>query len=282
VDDFSYRLGATGTVLNPLSTSLPFVDITSVDGFDSADLRTTERDHEGVDGGFLDAEFEKMRTVTLEGRLFATVSTAETFLDTLKGEWSPRGIVPLYFQHPGVPERLLQVKPLGVRYSVNQLRNMGSCDIQFMCQAEDPRVYSSTLNSVNVAQGTTVTTGFGFPLGFPFGFGAVVSPSSTTITVGGNRPTPVTITITGPVSNPVIYNDTVGKYLAFTLEVASGQTLVIDTYYRTAKLNGTLSRRSALTNPGWFDLQPGMNTLRYGATSVGGVDAVLTYRDAWR
>jgi hypothetical protein len=282
VDNYSYRMGTAGTVLNPASLTQPFVDITDVRGLDSAELRTTERDHEGTDGGFLDADFEKMRTIILEGQLIATVDTVEPFLDTLKGEWGPGGIKEFYFQHPGVSERLLYVKALGVKYDITTLRNLGCCDVQFMCQAEDPRVYSSTLVSANIGMGVAITTGIGFPLGFPFGFGAPVSPESTTVNVGGNRSTPPTFTITGPVTNPVIYNDTTGDVMAFEIEVASGQTLVIDTYYRTVKLNGTLSRRSALLTPSWFNLSPGLNTLRYRATTSGGADAVVTYRDAWR
>lgn len=283
MDNYSYRIGAAGTVLNPASLVQPFVDLTKIRGFDSAEGRTTERDHEGVDGGFLDAEFEKMRTVVLEGQLIASVDTVEPFLDTLKSEWGlGNTIKQLYFQVPGVAERLLHVKTLGVRYDIDTLRNMGCCDVQFMAQAEDPRVYSSTLVTVNINQGTPITTGFGFPLGFPFGFGSAVSPDSTTITVGGNRPTPPTITITGPVTDPVIYSDTKGLTMAFQITLTAGQTLVIDTYYRTVKLDGTLTRRSALLTPSWFYLEPGQNTLRYYAASGGGVAAAVTYRDAWR
>lgn len=282
MDDFSYRLGPSGTILNPADQTLPFVDITKVSGLDSAELRMTERDHEGQDGGFVDAEFEKMRNLILEGQVIGNGSTVEAFLDTLKGEWSPRGIVPLYFQHPGVTERLVNVKPIGVRYDVNAIRRVGSADVQFLCQAEDPRIYSSTLNSVNINQGTAITSGFAFPLGFPFGFGATVSPEQATVNVNGNRPTPVIITISGPVTDPVIYHDTTGSTMDFQLTVNTGETLVIDTYYRTAKLNGSLSRRAALQTPGWFFLQPGLNTLRYRASTAGGSPAVMTYRDAWR
>src|SRR3954463_428137 len=282
MDDFSYRLGASGTVLNPNSQVIPFVDITNVAGLDSTELRSTERDNEGVDGGFLDAEFEKMRTITLEGQLIADTYTAESMLDQLKGEWSPQGIVPFYFQHPGVSERLINVKPLGVRYNVDQLRRTGATDVQFMCQAEDPRIYSSALNTVSISQGVAITTGFAFPLGFPFGFGAPVSPESASVYVYGNRPTPPTITIPGPVTNPVIYNDTTGDVMDFQITVGSTESLVIDMYYRTVKLNASLNRRSTLQTPGWFFLQKGLNVLRYRASTSGNPAAVMTYRDAWR
>src|SRR3954466_13895373 len=118
-------MDAAGTVLNPTDQTLPFVDITKVSGLDTPELRTTERDHEGVDGGYVDAEFEKMRTLTLEGQVITNGVGTEPFLDTLKGEWSARSsVVQFYLQHPDVAERTMFVKPLGVRYDVDELRRV--------------------------------------------------------------------------------------------------------------------------------------------------------------
>ena len=284
MDTFSYKLNDTGVVLNPTDTSvLPFVDITKVSGLDTPELRTTERDHEGTDGGFLDAEFEKMRTIVLEGQVIGDVNYVETFLDTLKGNWAPRRTsIPFYFAHPGVAERCIFVKPLGCRYDIDALRRVGSADIQFICQAEDPRIYDTALQTVQVAQGLPITTGTSYPLAYSFGFGAVVSPEGSMVVNGGNRPTPAVITLTGPVTNPVIYNDTTGNTLTFEIDVATGDTLVIDLGYRTVKLNGSVSRRSALIEPDWFLLEPGGNFLRYRATTGGATSASVAFRNAWR
>lgn len=284
MDTFSYQLGDTGTILNPNDTSvLPFVDIRNVSGLDTPEYRTSERDHEGTDGGFLDAEFEKMRTITLEGQVIGDVSTVETFLDKLKGEWAPRRTtVPFNFAHPGVAQRTIFVKPIGVRYDVTTLRNTGCADIQFMAQAEDPRIYDSALQTVQLATGIPISTGIGFPLDFPFGFGDVVSPDGTTVTNGGNRPAPATITLFGPVTNPVIYNDTTSDTLAFTIDVGASDYLVIDLGAKTVKLNGSASRRGTLLNPNWFLLEPGDNFIRYRATAGGATPASIAFRNAWR
>lgn len=283
MDSFSYQLGDTGTILNPNIPTPPFVDITNVQGLDSPEFRTTERDHEGVDGGFLDAEFEKMRTIVLEGQMIATVDTAESFLDRLKADWAPRRtVIPFNFALPGVNQRTIFVKPLGVRYNSTTLRNQGCADVQFMCQAEDPRIYDSALQTVQLAAGLPITTGIGFNLGFNFGFGATVSPDGTTVVNAGNRPTPAVITLYGPVSNPVIYNDTYSHTLSFDIVVASGDFLVIDTGNRTVKLNGTASRRGSLINPDWFYLESGDNFLRYRALTGGATPASVAFRNAWR
>lgn len=283
MEDFSYRLGLTGTVLNPSSSATPFVDITKISGLDTPDLRTTERDHEGVDGGFLDAEFEKMRTIVLEGQLITNGVGTEAFLDGLKYEWAVgRGVRGFYFQHPGVAERVVYVKALGVRYDVNELRRVGSCDVQFTCQAENPSIFDSSTITLSIPQGLTVTTGFGFPLGFPFGFGAPVSPAAVNALNSGNRPATAVITIPGPVDSPRIYNDTTGDVLSFGLSLAAGDSLVIDLYNRTVKLNGTASRRNTLADPNWFLLQVGDNIIRYRADSTGNPNASITYSNAWR
>jgi hypothetical protein len=284
VDDHSYRLGSTGVVLNPTDTSvLPFVDIVKVGGLDSAELRTTERDHEGVDGGFLDAEFEKMRTITFEGQIITNHIGTESFLDRLKGDWAPRRTtIPLYFQHPGIAERLIFVKPLGVKYDIDELRRVGSVDAQFMCQAENPSIFDSNLITLPINQGLSVATGFGFPFGFPFGFGAAVDPTTTNAYNSGNRPATAIFTIPGPVTNPRILSTTTGDELRFVIDLAASDYLEIDLYNRTVRLNGTASRRGSLLEPNWFMLEVGDNFLQYRADTAGNPPASVSYRNAWR
>jgi hypothetical protein len=282
VDTFSYQLD-TGTILNPIDQTLPFVDITHVSGLDSPDFRSTERDHEGTDGGFLDAEFEKMRTIVLQGQVIGDPLTVESFLDQLKGDWAPRrDVCPFRFAHPGVAQRMMFVKPLGVKFDITALRTTGAVDVQFTCQAEDPRIYDDAVLTQALIIGVPITTGFAFPLGFNFGFGAPASPDGVMITNYGNRPAPATITIPGPVTNPVIYNDTTSSTLSFSIDVSASDYLVIDLGQRTVKLDGTVSRRGALLEPDWFLLQPGGNFIRYRASAGGTNPASIAYRNAWR
>lgn len=283
MNDFEYRLGDSGTILNPDDTTVPFVDITSIKGLDSPEFRSTERDHEGVDGGFLDAEFEKMRTFVLEGQIITNHVGTESFLDKLKGEWAPsRTLKPFYFQHPGIAERVAFVKPLGLKYDIDELRRVGSVDVQFQCQAENPMLFDSTAQTLPINQGVSAMTGFGFNFGFDFGFGAAVDPTTTNAYNAGNRPTPVTISIPGPVTNPRIIHAGQSKEMIFSIVLGASDTLVIDSYYRTVKLNGVASRRGSLIQPDWFYLDPGDNFLQYRADTTGNPAASVTYRNAWR
>lgn len=281
-DDFSYMLGDSGIILNPDALITPFVDITKVIGLDNAPYRTTERDHEGTDGGFMDAEYEKGRSLILEGTAYADGDSVEPFLDSLKANYAPsRTLVPFYFKKPGVTERFLRVKPLGCKYDVDQIRRLGLTEIQFSMFAEDPRIYSSNVREEFITQSQTALTGRSYNKGYSYGYGTTVDPSARNIVVGGNRPTPVTLLMTGPAEQPTVINETSGTTMVFDLSLPAGSVLAVDTYYHTVRLDGA-NRRSALVDPNWFFLLPGDNIIRYRSQIDGG--SVLTIRgyDAWR
>lgn len=284
-EELTFRLGSGGVILNTDATNVPFVDVHKVSGLDSAEYRTTMRDWEGNDGSFIDAEFEKGRTIVLDCTIIATTATIEGFLDTLKSNFAPNNTLQqFYFKAPGVSERFLYVKPLGIRYDWDQIRRLGQADAQISFFAEDPRIYDNTPLSFSISLGATVYTGFGFSFGFDFGFGGV---STTTdgvfINNPGNRPSPPIFTINGPVQNPRILNDTIGREMDFSITLDTGETLTIDTKYKTVKLNGTTNRRNTLLAPTWFFMQPGDNFIRYRAESSDPTSFLeIDFYPAWR
>lgn len=283
LSDLTFQLDS-GPIMNLDPGAGSFMDITKVRGLDSASFRTTERDHEGVDGGFMDAEFEKGRNVIVEGTVYASTDTIETYLDTLKATFAPsRTLKSFVWKAPGVNERVLFVKPLGISYDWETARRIGATDFQASMFAEIPLIFDNNLQSPSMGLGALVLTGFGFDLGFNFGFGGVSSTvDGVSFEVGGNRPTPATFVMTGPVLNPQIVSDTAGITMAFNIELFSGETLVVDTYYRTVRLNGTTNRRNTLTAPNWFHLQPGTNFIRYRAETATASTLTVQFRSAWR
>lgn len=282
-DDLTFMLGNTGVVLNS-EAARPFVDVLRVSGLDSAPFRETRRDHEGNDGGFMDAEFEKARDILIDGEVYAETDTMEEYLDLLKANYAPSPVlIPFYFKSPGVSERVCFVKPLGCRYDWDALRRLGKANIQFKMFAEDPRLYAASETSVDISFEEGATTGFGFDLGFDFGFGAPTSGTGGQfVTNDGNRPTPPIFTITGPASNPSINDETYGHTLAFNIELESGQTLEINTYYKTVRLNGMANRRSTMIGADWFFLEPGQTFISYNAVTGTGSSLNVTFRSAWR
>lgn len=282
-EDLTFKLGDSGVVLNSSSAGVPFVDVISVVGLDNAPYRETRREHEGADGGFMDAEFERGRDILLNAEIYTNSSTMETYLDSLKFNFAPStSLVPFYFKAPGVDERLVYVKPLGFKYDWEQLRRIGQAKAQFKMFAEDPRIYTSLLITNNVPFSPGALTGFGFNLSFNFGFGGAASTDGVIVTNAGNRPTPPIFTINGPCTDPSIRDDTYGNILSFSITLAAGETLVIDTKYKTVRLNGSVNRRGSMTNFEWFFLQPGSTFIRYGASVGAGSSMDVSFRSAWR
>lgn len=285
-NDLSWQLGDTGVIINDdLTPGAAYIDIEKAPGWDSAPFRETKRDHEGVDGGFMDAVYEQGRDVSLTGTVYFNGNPIFPFLDRLKANWAPSNVlVPLYFRSNEVGTRVLFVKPLGVKYDIDTGLRIGATAIQFSAYAEDPRIYTDFQNDFTLTVGATVYTGIGFPFGFSFGFGGVSSTTDgVTMTVGGNRPTPPLFTITGPVVNPHIYNVTTSNEMSFNTTLGVGETLVIDTQYRTVRFMGTSNRRGTMMSTGWFFLQPGSNFIRFRSENASDTGTLLIqYRDAWR
>ncbi|MFI7691797.1 phage distal tail protein [Nonomuraea sp. NPDC049655] len=113
----------------------------------------------------------------------------------------------------------------------------------------------------------------------------VTVPLSTGTGLGnnGNIATHPLIRIEGPVTNPVLTNETSDRTLQLAITLTAGQTLEIDTDGGTITLAG-VSKMSALTGSSVpvqdFVLGPGSNTILYTATSGGGEGADFFWRDA--
>jgi hypothetical protein len=286
MQNFTYQMGS-GVVLN--TDGIPgvdnFVDVTKVSGLDSAPARTASRSTEGADGTFMDAEYQNGRTLALDTVIYSNVLNISAYLDSLKAAWEPQfrqATVQFNFQYPGVDQRFLLAKPLGISYDHDTAMRLGTVNATFTAFCEDPRIYSSVQQIGQVQLASATTSGFGFPLGFPFGFGVTtVFSSGSVVTNAGNRYAPAVLTIPGPIVNPIIINDTTGSTLPFNITLNSGDNLVIDLKAHTVQLNGG-NVRTALTAPDWFLLKPGDNLIRLLAGSATPVVMTVAFYNAWR
>jgi hypothetical protein len=219
----------------------------------------------------------------MDGEAFATAGTLEDYLDQLKYEWAPSSVpVPFYLKAPGQQDRVIFVKPRGLRYDWEQNRRRGVTRVQFVMYAEDPRIYDAVEQDIVIAYGGVAGAGFAFSFEFDLDFGGGATPAGSYITNSGNRPTPAVLTIEGPIINPLISNDTLSTQLYFEINLAATDTLVVDLGNRTVLLNGVTNRRMTLVQPNWFLLQPGLNFIRFGGTDGTGSQLTVSFRSAWR
>lgn len=281
-EDYTFLFSDTGTVLNTSAVvTNPFVDVDKVTGLDNTDFRTTERDREGMDGGFIDALYEKIRFVTLEGTIY---NATEVFLDTLKANFAPGNVAkPFYFKSPATAERLVYCKSYGIKFDWDTNRRLNMVKFQIQLKAEDPSIYGALIaGSVNLG-GTS--TGFGFPIGFPLGFGGVSSNiGAASINNIGNRDTDAVFIINGPVTNPALLHDNTGNKLTFAFVLGTGEYLTVNLRNKSVILNGTANRRGTLTGTSrWFMLVPGVNTVRFLGTPGASTPTVsYSVRSAYR
>lgn len=263
---FTFQFKDDGVILNTDSIT-PFVDIHRVSGLDSSPLRTTERQREGMDGGFIDAEFEQMRTIVIEGILYATVAGVESFLDSLKANYAPSTLPqPFYFLAEGSQERVIFCKSLGIRYDWETMRRTGRSSIQIQLKAEDPAIYGQSVLVSTSLGGSSLGRGYNKAYNYGYG-GPGQTAGNLTISNTGNRNTFGILTITGPIQNPVLVHDGQNRSLDLDITLGANDYLDIDLRNKTVKLNGTANRRNKLKSTSrWFSFKPGDNVVRFLGT----------------
>lgn len=265
-EDFTIQFGDSGVVLNTeIVPGTPFVDLTKITGLDNAPVDSSDRQREGMDGGFVDSEFESIRSIVLEGTVYGSEYDVELYLDQLKSNYAPsRTSKPLYVMLPGVGQRVMFCKSMGCRYDIDQLRRVGSVNIQITLKAEDPTIHGPEIIA-SAFLGTLAGYGRGYDKAYDYGYGGAGQrgPSASIDNVG-NRPASAILRIYGPVTNPAIYHDQTDSAMSFNIVLEVGDVLDVDLRNRSVMLNGTANRRGSLLGRApWFMLVPGINTFRF-------------------
>lgn len=292
LDLYAFQYGDDGFMLNSDSIGLPFVDITSVSGLDNAPIRSTTQDREGLDGGYVDAEFETIRTVVLGGNLYAEPATMETILNRLKGEYGPSKVgKPFYFRTPDMGTVMLGAKPGGLKYDWDTKRRTGVAEVQFTVLAEDPTIYGTDEQEIVKGLAPSTFSGRGYDRSFDYGYGGQSNSSAVLITNRGNKPSKAILTIHGDISSGFsIVNDNdldntgTPRKLEFDITLTASDYLTVDLRKKTVVLNGTTSRRAVMTaDSRWWLFQPGPNNIRFlGASTSGAATLTIQTQSAWR
>lgn len=262
-EEFQYL--NSGLKLNS-SVTLPFFDVTSIDGLDAAPVGLSTTPREGSHGAYAASEFETARIITLEGTAYASPTALEAYLDSLKNNFLPtKRDHPLYFG-TDAGMRAVFGKSQGLRYRKSPSRSVGAveCQVQLICQ--DPRIYYP----------------FERTLG-PYAMGI-----SAVVTIGGNRDTPARIVMRGPTtSNPELHMYNSNGYMKLTCQttLSSDDIVVFDLDARTIIKNFNVNMRESWVLTGdWINLAPAQNYIATGAatgtTATSGIR--VHYREAYR
>lgn len=140
--------------------------------------------------------------------------------------------------------------------------------------------------SATIFPSGTASNALVLPFTLPITLGSGSPPGARVLTVAGTVPTPPTIRLYGPVTGPVLTNQTVGTSIAFrpTYAIPAGE--YVEIAYRpqfSVKANGDgVSRLGSVdwsASDPWL-LQPGDNQLSLAGSGISAVtQAVVFYRE---
>jgi phage-related protein len=260
--------------------------ILSVDGLESLPNIRNQDDNRGyADGMFSGNDFLSGRTITITVNTFAGGgNSAQTNYNLLQSNLLPQttGTTPLQFQLS--PSGGLQVINARVRTEktvVDPNYTYGYITSQYSFFCPDPRYYDNTVQSASM----TVSNPLGrtYPRVYPLTYGGGSVATTTNVANNGWATTYPTITLNGPITNPVLGNVTQGKYITIQGTFANTDTLVLNLDQKLITYNGNAARNLLAGNSNWFSAQPGTNQfyLTGSGTLAGTTAATVTWQNAY-
>jgi phage-related protein len=260
--------------------------IISVDGLESLPAIRNQDDNRGyADGMFSGRDFLGGRMISIIFNVFGNANgSAQENYNILQSVLLPQtsGTTPLYFLLPPNPTQFInaRVRALNATVDANYTYGFITAQVQFFCP--NPLYFSNNEQ--------TATMAYLPPTGRTYNrvYNLVYDPASiqitTTVTNNGWTDTYPTITLNGPIENPIIGNNTQNAYLQFAGTYLSTDLLVIDLYNKLVTLNG-LPARNLLVSGTWFSASPGNNEYYlegdFGSTLIGTTKAVVTWNSAY-
>ena len=251
------------------STDPDFIGyVEEITGLDGADVRESSELIVEGDGGRHFSFYHGRRPITLSGPINPSVFGLEAnrnitrllratnaLRTDAKLRWTATG---------GVPVEIAVRRSSSPRISGNRVKTYLVGLI-----AADPRIYSQTTNTLSGALALSGGLATGGPLA---------------VTNAGSTPTNPTLTVSGPISNPVFTNITTGKVLSLTTTIAASNSVTIDFGARTIVNQAGTSVYSTLnyTTSEWWNLASGTNSVKVtGTWTVAGGVFTVGWKDAW-
>ena len=263
--------------------TLPVLELNGQDGlrvvgvdFGFAEPREVLNPRAGADGELDETRFHSGRVVSL------TLSVTDPAkLDELMAYTSP-GLRPtLRYRIRGRGRRMIRLRASDLSRPVE----FGVAEVDVQWRAPDGVAESVDLETqlVNPAGDED---GRSYDLSFDRSWPESQGPGRVEIVNEGSATAYPVFRIYGPLTDPLIENETSGRQLSFDIEVSQGDYLEVDTAARTIRLNGleVNNRYDTLDFPTsqWFGLRPGTNLIRFAPeTSSAPAVCEVRWRGAW-
>jgi hypothetical protein len=259
--------------------------VLTVDGLEGVPGIRNQDDNRGyADGMFTGRDFLAGRTISITFlTLASTGASAQANLNTIQRALLPQtsGTTPLYFLLSNAEsEQVINARVRGFRTTINPEYTYGYIisQVDFFCP--DPRYYNTLEQTLSLTYSAPLGRVYNRTYNLTYGGGTSVL--SGTVSNSGWVTTYPTITITGPIIDPVVSNATTGDALYLTGNYAAPDTIEIDLYNKLITVNG-LAARNILNTGTWFGAEPGNNTFTFTGTGtlVGATSATITWQAAY-
>jgi hypothetical protein len=270
----SFVFGGTGS---------PF-QVYEIDGLEGLPDISSQDDNRGFnDGMYSGRDFLRGRTITMTILTFAgNGNSAQQNFNLLQGALIPQqtDVTPLNFLMSVTDvEMTIGARVRSRRTTVDPDYTFGFIRSQYTFFCPDPRYYNATTTTVSLIPVQALGRTYDRIYDLTYGGGA----SGASVNNNGTTTTYPTITITGPISNPTISNNTTGQFVTVNTTLGVSDSLVINLYEKTITLNGSYARNLLNNNSQWFGCAPGTTIISFtGSTyTIGTTTATMTYSPAF-
>lgn len=266
-------------------TGSPY-QIQSVDGLEMLpSLRVQDADRGYQDGMFSGRDFLSGRNITINLLVLAGNGlSAQQNYNLLQNALQPQqtGTTPLQFKFSATDNlQFVNARVRASRSTVDPEYSYGFIRAQYQFFCPDPRYYDNTTQTA-VMQYTT-PLGRTYPRVYPLTYGGGSQTQTTSIANAGWTTTYPSITIYGPVINPVVGNLTSGQALSINYTMGASDVITISLLNRTILLNGSPARNLLFGSSQWFNAAPGSNLFYFTGTGTtyGVTNATVQWNNAY-
>lgn len=298
LDDLTFRLTETGTLLNNPDNVMPLYDVAQITGLLDSNAQQTTGSIDGSDGSYVTAKYLQGKTIVLDGTLYAPTPVDEALLDNLNETAAPTATpVPFFYKVANYDPRYIMAYPVKFTSQLDRNRALGTVPFQLQLLTESAFSYEASEGVSVAGDGSSLTTSVAIDVGgnaetYPRIYFSVGNSTKIEIdnpvwrAVKGNASDPRTALLTPQRTGPLIV---IGDGSALPAN-QYGQCMLDLSSRRLFQLNEDTGLweeiSSAITTRQWFSLLPNL-TNQITLKRTGGADAPnfgfsVAYENAWR
>jgi hypothetical protein len=258
--------------------------IDEVDGLESLPEIRNQDDNRGYnDGMFTGRDFLGGRQIIITMKTFGgNGNNAQQNFRLLQNAMLPQqqGTTPLYFQLAATDgQKVINARVRARQTLIDPDYTYGYIRSQYTLFAPDPRYYATPFTTTSLLPSVALGRTYDRVYDLVYGGGS----AGATIINDGTVTTYPVVTITGPITDPTIANQSTGQYITVNTILSASDTLIIDLYEKTIVRNGSSARNLLAGNSQWFGCDPGNTTISFtgSSTIIGTTVASITYSSAF-